>query len=131
MRSPHAQPELSADKPGEKIMGLLLRTGVILAALIVLAGAIVDSRQQTSRIDYHTFGGEPAELRSPGGIVHSALTLDGRGLIQFGLLLLIATPIARVIFSVVLFVYERDWTYVVVTLIVLAALSYSLLGRHG
>ena len=52
----------------------------------------------------------------------------GRGVIQLGLLLLIATPIARVAFSVVGFALERDRMYVVFTLIVLAILLYSLLG---
>jgi uncharacterized membrane protein len=52
----------------------------------------------------------------------------GRGLIQLGLLLLIATPIARVAFSIVGFAIERDRLYVVFTLIVLAILLFSLLG---
>jgi uncharacterized membrane protein len=52
----------------------------------------------------------------------------GRGLIQLGLLLLIATPIARVAFSIVGFAIERDRMYVVFTLIVLAILLFSLLG---
>ncbi len=63
-------------------------------------------------------------------IIHEALALHGRGLIQFGLLLLIATPIARVAFSVVAFLHQRDWTYVAVTLIVLSLLFYSLLGSR-
>jgi uncharacterized membrane protein len=48
---------------------------------------------------------------------------------QLGLLVLIATPITRVAFSVFAFFYERDWKYVVFTLIVLGLLLYSLLGR--
>ena len=52
--------------------------------------------------------------------------LHGRGLIQLGLLLLITTPVARVLFSVLAFLYEKDWTYVGVTVIVLGLLSYSL-----
>ena len=43
-------------------------------------------------------------------------------------MLLVATPIARVIISVTAFALQRDWTYVVITLIVHAALGYSLLG---
>jgi uncharacterized membrane protein len=45
------------------------------------------------------------------------------------LLLLILTPVARVAFSVAAFALERDWTYVAITLIVLAVLIYSLAGR--
>ena len=52
--------------------------------------------------------------------------LGGRGIIQLGLLLLIATPVARVVFSVIGFVRQRDFVYVVLTLIVLAVLLYSL-----
>ena len=58
------------------------------------------------------------------------LAFRGRGLIQFGLLLLIATPVARVAFSVAAFAIQRDRLYVVVTLIVLAILTYSLAGGH-
>jgi uncharacterized membrane protein len=41
---------------------------------------------------------------------------------------LIATPVARVIFSVVAFAIERDRMYVSFTVWVLAILLYSLLG---
>jgi uncharacterized membrane protein len=52
--------------------------------------------------------------------------LHSRGLIQLGLLLLIATPVARVAFSVLAFAEQRDWLYVSITLVVLAVLVYSL-----
>ena len=55
----------------------------------------------------------------------------GQAIIQFGLLLLIATPVARVAFSAVGFAIERDSMYVVITLIVLAILLYSLFGSSG
>jgi len=44
------------------------------------------------------------------------------------MLLLILTPVARVGFSVVAFVVERDRMYVAMTLVVLAVLLYSLLA---
>jgi uncharacterized membrane protein len=72
--------------------------------------------------------GEPVDLRSVSGIVRDALALRERGLIQLGLLLLIATPVARVAFSVAAFAMQRDRLYVVVALIVLAVLMYSLMG---
>lgn len=77
---------------------------------------------------YHVFRGEPGDLRLVRGIVSDALELRGRGLIQLGLLLLIATPIARVVFSVATFIRQRDWLYVGITIIVLALLTYSLAG---
>lgn len=115
----------------DEMMAKLLRTGVILSAICVFSGgALYLVRHHNPVTDYHVFRGEPAELRTVTGIFHEAFAFRGRGLIQLGLLLLIATPIARVIFSVFAFLYQRDWTYVVVTLIVLALLFYSLFGQH-
>jgi len=60
--------------------------------------------------------------------IGEARSFSGRGIIQLGLLLLVATPVARVSFSVAALALRRDWTYVAITLIVLAALGHSLLG---
>jgi uncharacterized membrane protein len=48
-------------------------------------------------------------------------------MIQLGLLLLIATPIARVIGAGLIFAGERDWLYTAIAGLVLALLLYSLL----
>ena len=113
----------------ETTLGNLLRAGVMVAAAVVIAGAIVYlSRHGTEAPSYRVFRGEPADLRSIGGIWREVLALRGRGLIQFGLLLLIATPIARVAFSVYAFARERDIRYVAITLVVLALLACSLIG---
>jgi uncharacterized membrane protein len=69
-------------------------------------------------------------LRSVSGIVTDALSLQARGIIQLGLLLLVATPVARVAFSAFAFAQQRDRTYVMVTLSVLAVLVYSLVGGY-
>ena len=120
------------DQRIDEIMGMVLRTGVVLAALVVLAGGVVYlSRHQVPVTNYRVFQGEPVELRTVSGIVQEALAFRGRGLIQLGLLILIATPIARVAFSFFAFLYQRDWTYVLVTVIVLGLLFYSLLGGRA
>ena len=59
------------------------------------------------------------------------IAFHGQAIIQFGLLLLIATPVARVAFSAVAFASRGDYMYVVITLIVLAVLLYSLFGSGG
>ena len=111
------------------VVGNLLRFGVLLAAAVVLAGGIAYLARHGAAIpDYRVFRGQPANLRSLGGIVRSALALDERGVVQLGLVLLIATPIARVAIAGVAFVFERDRTYVLVALLVLALLLRSLLG---
>jgi len=113
-------------------MGALLRSGVVLSAVIVFVGGVLYvMRHRVPATDYRVFRGEPGDLRTISGIFHEALSFSGRGLIQLGLLVLIATPVARVAFSFFAFLYERDWTYVLVTLLVLGLLVYSLFGGAG
>ncbi|HEY7496683.1 MAG TPA: DUF1634 domain-containing protein [Candidatus Tectomicrobia bacterium] len=115
----------------EEIVGNLLRGGVVLAAVVVLVGGVLYLRRYGATVpDYRMFHGEPADLRHFSGIVTDATTLRSRGVIQFGLLLLTATPVARVVFAMVAFAQQRDRTYVLVTLIVLTVLIYSLTGGH-
>ena len=78
---------------------------------------------------YHPFRGEPENLRSIAAIAAGAAHLHSPQVIQFGLVLLLLTPVARVAFSVFAFAAERDWTYVIVTLIVLAVLLSGILFR--
>ena len=117
------------DRQMDVIIGNLLRSGVVLSALIVLFGAVIYLlRHGHSPTEYRMFRGEPTDLRSVRGILRDALALRGRGIIQLGLLFLIATPVARVAFSIFGFAEERDRMYVVVASIVLLVLLYSLIG---
>ncbi|HLJ28765.1 MAG TPA: DUF1634 domain-containing protein [Candidatus Angelobacter sp.] len=113
----------------EQIIGNLLRAGVILAAFVVLVGGVFYLFQHgTGRPDYHTFHEPSSDMRSVKGVLRDALALHSRGIIQFGLLLLVLTPVSRVAFSALGFWAEGDRMYVVITLIVLAVLLFSLLG---
>ncbi len=112
-----------------QMIGALLWTGVLIAAAVVFAGGLVFLIQNGSAIpDFHTFRGEPGHLRSVSGIVSAAFSLDARAIIQLGLVILLATPIARVMLSVFIFIGQRDYTYILVTLIVLGVLLFSLTG---
>ena len=113
----------------ERTLGRVLRTGVLAAAAIVAIGAVMYlSQYGMDTVDYQAFRSEPADLRSVSGILRGVGALSGRGIIQFGLLLLVATPVARVVFSVVGFIRQRDWLYVVISAIVLLLLAVSLFG---
>jgi uncharacterized membrane protein len=117
------------DQRIEIIIGTLLRTGVMLAATVVLIGGVLYLARHGHEVpNYTTFHGEPESLKSVRDIVHGALGGSARAIIQLGLLLLIATPVARVVFSAIAFAVERDHMYVVITLIVLGVLLYSLLA---
>lgn len=117
------------DRRLEIILGNLLRGGVLLSAAVVLLGACIYLFRHAHEVaNYRIFVGEPSDFRTIPGVIRSVMRGRGRGWIQLGLLLLIATPIARVALSVVGFAMERDRLYVGFTLIVLAVLLYSLLG---
>ena len=116
------------DQKLEIAIGRMLQIGVLLAATVVLIGGVLYLRQETGlRPDYSHFTGVAERFRSPAEIVPNALHGRARSIIQLGLLLLIATPIARVILAAVGFLIERDRLYVCVSLLVLAVLLYSLL----
>ena len=120
------------DQRIEIIIGSLLRAGVLLAASVVLIGGVLYLvRHGHETINYTTFHGEPEALKSIPAVVEGIVSNHARAIIQFGLLLLIATPIARVLFAAFAFAMEKDYLYVVITLIVLAILLYSLLGSAG
>ncbi len=117
------------DQKVEILMGNLLRAGVLTSALIVLCGGLTYLARHGREVPaYQVFQGEPLDLKTVSGILEECLALRGRGIIQFGLLLLIATPVARVAFSIYAFSRQHDWAYVAFTLIVLGLLLYSLSG---
>ena len=121
-----------SDHRVEQTVGNLLRIGVLVSTAIVLVGGGIHlQRHANERSDHFDFHGEPSALRHPAGIVREAWSLSGRGVIQFGLLVLIATPVFRVVFSAYAFWRQRDRVYVVITLIVLAVLTFGLLSGRG
>src|SRR5215467_2071112 len=89
-----------SDERIENIIAQLLRAGVLLAALVMIGGAIPYlGFHPRAQVSYSVFHDEPAQLKTVHGIVGSAFSGDVRAVLQLGLLLLIATPIARVVFS--------------------------------
>ena len=118
-----------SDRDVEQLVGNLLRAGVVLASVVVLAGGLLYLvRHGTAPADYRVFRGEPADLKGVFGILRDAASLSGRGLIQLGLLLLLATPVARVALTVFAFARQHDRLYAGVALFVLSVLLYSLIA---
>jgi uncharacterized membrane protein len=108
-------------------MGRLLQRGVTLAAAVMIVGGTIYLARHGGEIpDYKNFHGVLPEFKTVTGILRGAVALQGRAIIQLGVLLMIATPVFRVVFALVAFALERDWLYTVVSGIVLALLGYSL-----
>ncbi|PMB47037.1 hypothetical protein CEN41_04250 [Fischerella thermalis CCMEE 5330] len=117
-----------SERKVELLVGNLLRYGVLLASALVLIGGVlylIYHGKETP--NYQIFHSEPPAFRSPEGVATSALS-GRRGIIQLGLLLLIATPVARVAFSLLAFMRQRDTTYIILTLIVLTGLIISFIA---
>lgn len=120
------------DKDVELIMGDLLRTGVILSSIIVFIGGIIYLiNHGGEQPDYKTFHGMLLPFHSLPEIFRGILEFRGRALIQAGVLLLIATPIARVVFSIYAFAREGDRLYVFLTSLVLGIIILSMLSGFG
>ena len=121
----------STEQQLEVLLSNLLKYGVLIASAVVLLGGILYLiRHGAEPAEYKFFRGEPSEFRSPAGVVNAVLSGSRRGIIQLGLLLLIATPVFRVIISLLTFLLKREFIYVIVTSLVLASLTYSLVGAY-
>lgn len=115
------------DKDVQVILGTLLRVGVLISTSIVLIGGIVFMSTHTNQlVSFENFKPEEAKFSSIADIFIGLRTFDGLAIIQFGVLLLIFTPIARVVFSIFSFLMEKDYMYVGIGLIVLCIIITSL-----
>jgi uncharacterized membrane protein len=119
------------EKQLEYLLSNLLMYGVLIASSIVLFGGILYLIHHGSEpAEYQIFIGTPSEFHSPIGVVNAVFAGSRRGIIQLGLLILIAIPILRVIISLCTFLLQRNFIYVVITLLVLTSLTYSLVGAY-
>lgn len=123
------QSQTEADRQVDLVIGRLLQIGVFAAAAIVALGAILFLAQHGARrAEFTAFVPGPTTLRTVGGILRGALAFDSAAIVQLGLVLLIMTPIARVLFTLVAFIIQRDRLYILITLVVLALLLYGLIA---
>lgn len=139
-----AGPDTQADEQqtlrDELIVSTLLRSGVLISLLLVAIGAILmfatGSTGYSEGLDLQKLLAVDGTLatawpRTIGGVITGALAGQPYALILLGLLLLIATPVLRVATSAVLFLTERDYLYVAITLFVLGVLVFSFLLGSG
>lgn len=109
----------------------LLRGGVLLSVAVVLIGITLTFIHHRDYFSSRPALGELTQVgvhfpNSVAGVVHGIVEHRGQAIISAGLLLLIATPVARVAFSILIFIVERDPLYVVITSVVLLLLLLSL-----
>jgi uncharacterized membrane protein len=119
------------DERIERVIGRLLQLGVFLAAMVVAIGGVLLLAQYGHLpAGFRDFTGEDPTLKSITGILAAVARGDSRAIVQLGLVLLIATPVARVALTLGAFIAQRDRLYIFTTTIVLALLLYGLIwGR--
>jgi uncharacterized membrane protein len=116
----------------EMFIGQQLRWGVISASIIAFIGGVIYLYSHGKETpEYTTFTGAPLYVRHFPGILHGVLQLDGIAIIQLGVVVLLATPITRIAFSVLAFAMEKDILYVIITLIVLGVITFSIFSGFG
>ena len=117
------------DKDMQVVIGWILRIGVVVSMVIVTIGGVIFLHGHGNSIpDYHTFKGIPDFIRHGAGVWHGIFNLRGQALIQAGIILLIATPVIRVGFSIAGFLIEKDYLYSLISLIVLLIIIISMLS---
>ncbi|MDN3549820.1 DUF1634 domain-containing protein [Mucilaginibacter aquaedulcis] len=120
------------DTDMQAVIGWILRLGVLLSMSIIFIGGIIYLyRHGHIPADYHTFKGVPDFVHNAPGIFNGVITFRGRAIIQAGIILLIATPILRVVFSAIGFILERDYLYTGITILVLLIITASMLSGHA
>jgi uncharacterized membrane protein len=113
------------------VIGFVLRAGVLTSLCIVIFGGVIYLIHEGSRVEhYDIFKGGKNSINSANSYLHNVFILNGRTIIQTGLILLIATPIIRVVFSAIVFLKEKDYLYTGITLLVLAIIFTSMLTGH-
>lgn len=113
----------------QQLIGQVLRYGVLISGCVAIIGGILYLWQKGTGIpDYSTFNGEPAGYTSLTGIIKGLAHGSSTEIIQLGVVILIATPIVRIFFSLVSFMLEKDRLYVMITAIVLGIILFSMFG---
>jgi uncharacterized membrane protein len=120
------------DKGMQTIIGWVLRAGVIVSMIFVFTGGVLYLwRHGHSIPHYQKFTGVPDFVHTVPAIINGMIALRGRAIIQTGILLLIATPIVRVMFSAVGFILEKDYLYTTITCIVLLIIAISAFSGYA
>lgn len=114
----------------EGSLSKLLTAGTTVAGLVMLTGIgwLVFTSPGAARPRYGQFVPTAEQGKGLGAVVASAVRLEPHAIMLAGVLLLVLTPIARVVFTLAAFALRRDWLYVGLTAVVLGVLTYGLLG---
>lgn len=117
------------------LLSRTLRWGVSIACLVSFVGGVIylsrEGGKTFSISDYRHFSyaaDQPDTYTTLSGIWEGFTQFTAVGWIQTGVLILILTPILRVVISFFDFMVQRDWLYAAITATVLAVILFNSLG---
>lgn len=113
-------------------VGNLLRLGVILSVIISLIGFIklfLEGFKMPKKYTMLDMGSSSEKVWSQ--FWHSLLKFEGMAIIQLGILILIFTPLMRIIFALIGYLKEKDYLYVGISAIVLAIMAVSFFTGYA
>ncbi|PIF46771.1 hypothetical protein B0A69_20085 [Chryseobacterium shigense] len=113
-------------------VGNLLRLGVILSVATSLIGFIklfVEGFEMPKKYSSLNMGTSSEKV---WGMFWTSLCKgEGMAIIQLGILLLIFTPLVRIIFALIGYLKEKDYVYVVISSIVLVIMAISFFTGYA
>ena len=110
----------------ELFIGKMLRVGVFTACGVAILGGILYVFQNTGeKVDFQTFSADMA-VHSFLSLWNGVMAMNAVSIIQLGLVILLCTPVLRVAFSTVVFLLEKDFLYVGISMIVLFIILFNL-----
>ena len=113
------------DKDLQSFIGNLLRIGVVISMTILVVGLILYLFQSGKNvIHYETFNAKNTFHFAP--FWASLKSGDSQAIMELGVMALISTPIARVLFTMIGFWMEKDRMYTIIAMIVLLIIAFSL-----
>lgn len=117
-----------ADRRVEVFIANVLRTGVVISAVTTLVGfTLYLIHFAGAPVHYGAFVPLRGRFYSPSPLFQRAVSGNALAIIEIGILVLIATPVARVAFLIGAFRIQRDRLYIGVSSLVLLVLLFSLL----
>lgn len=113
-------------------VGNLLRLGVVLSVITSLAGFVkLFSEGFKMPKKYSSLEMGTSSEKVWGHFWDSLCKGEGMAIIQLGILLLIFTPLMRIVFALIGYLKEKDYVYVVISSIVLAIMAISFLTGYA
>lgn len=113
-------------------VGNLLRLGVILAVTTSIVGFVklfLEGFKMPRKYTMLNMGTSSEKVW--GHFWDTLCKGEGMAIIQLGILMLIFTPLMRIIFALIGYLKEKDYTYVIISSIVLAIMAISFFTGYA